>query len=761
MAWWSVLWLTILLPVSAAAEQPIHCKGDGDHLPISVETLKIRYDGKKFWATISGLKDLGARFQVESASLQQVAVVTQQWNEFLKGLAAGYNSCAITKKEYYEGLNRIYPRLVENITDLERLRKLLEEKGPVDEQRLAQRLEAYFVDLRRFGAVSHQEKLIEQALEEINRKLDLLMKLLPPPVEVDREIESKVVAKAKAAGIEYQKGYEFYKRHKVKEAIFHFEQALSGLKLYEFYAALGSALLESSNFDRAAQVFREGLILAQEDGNRAHEGYMASRLGEVFLAWKDYDEANKFLQQALQIHQDSVQQALETHKNLELSELALASDLADLGVLLYGQGELEKALASMQGALGIFLGSRSADPNELATLYNDIGMVLQAKGDLAGAKENVAHAILKLGSISPQHPDIATYQSNLSAILRARGELDEALKLIRAAITLRLGFVRSGDDAQMAVLYNNLAQLLVDRGKKGDLEEALRNTESALRINEIVIGKDHEDYAAVLNNRAGIFRDQGNLDCALLDLRRALSIYESKLGLEHPDTGLATANVGAILREMGDLAGSREFTERALAIQEKVLGPMHPRIAVDANNLGLTLRAQGEFSEAASALRRALAIDAWALGPEPPEVALHYRNLAAILVDKRNLDEALVMVQRALAIDTKLKRESANVASDTNVLGSILEAKGDLDGAVQAVRRALEMDLQVKGPSDPAFAEDSLQLGELLCRKGDCSAAIPLVDQAFRIFDRTYGPGNPKTKQAADRLKLLKAQGKT
>src|ERR1700691_4529842 len=102
----------LTVPGLAAAQKKGSCP-DGEHLEIDVKQISIQYDASSFAGTLSSLSVLGAHLEVAPKRLQEAAVATQQWDEFLKGLAAGYNSCAISRQQYAEGLTRIYPRIKE------------------------------------------------------------------------------------------------------------------------------------------------------------------------------------------------------------------------------------------------------------------------------------------------------------------------------------------------------------------------------------------------------------------------------------------------------------------------------------------------------------------------------------------------------------------------------------------------------------------------------------------------------------------------
>ena len=87
------------------------------------------------------------------------------------------------------------------------------------------------------------------------------------------------------------------------------------------------------------------------------------------------------------------------------------------------------------------------------------------------------------------------------------------------------------------------------------------------------------------------------------------------LGPDHPDTTASLNNLGSLLQAQGDLASARNYYERALAIHERVLGPNHPRTAASLGNLGFLLHLMGHAASARPYLERSLAIRKHVLGP--------------------------------------------------------------------------------------------------------------------------------------------------
>ena len=79
-----------------------------------------------------------------------------------------------------------------------------------------------------------------------------------------------------------------------------------------------------------------------------------------------------------------------------------------------------------------------------------------------------------------------------------------------------------------------------------------------------------------------LLQAMGDLPAARPYYERALAVRERVLGPEHPDTAAGLNNLGALLVELGRVDEGRPFLERALAIYTARLGPDHPDTKVTA-----------------------------------------------------------------------------------------------------------------------------------------------------------------------------------
>ena len=70
------------------------------------------------------------------------------------------------------------------------------------------------------------------------------------------------------------------------------------------------------------------------------------------------------------------------------------------------------------------------------------------------------------------------------------------------------------------------------------------------------------------------------------------------LGKEHPDTLASMNNLAGVLRSQGNYNEAEQIHRQTLALKETVLGKEHPFTLTSMNNLAEVLRSQGNYDEA-------------------------------------------------------------------------------------------------------------------------------------------------------------------
>jgi predicted DNA-binding protein YlxM (UPF0122 family) len=151
------------LPDSSSAEEQFNC-GDGLRTKMPVDQLRIKYSGKKFEMDLAFLSKFN--IGIEDKSLQKALESTQQWDQFLLGLAIAYNSCAITKKQFQYAFFSLYPGMQGDSQKISEIAKQIEQGKHYDLKELKQLLNDFREKLTKFAQISGKEEIINKMHEE-------------------------------------------------------------------------------------------------------------------------------------------------------------------------------------------------------------------------------------------------------------------------------------------------------------------------------------------------------------------------------------------------------------------------------------------------------------------------------------------------------------------------------------------------------------------------------------------------------------------
>jgi tetratricopeptide (TPR) repeat protein len=106
--------------------------------------------------------------------------------------------------------------------------------------------------------------------------------------------------------------------------------------------------------------------------------------------------------------------------------------------------------------------------------------------------------------------------------------------------------------------------------------------------------------------KALVLRYQGKYEAAEEMSQRALKGREKVLGVEHPDTLASVNNLAVVFRYQGKYEAAEEMSQRALEGRKKALGVEHPDTLASVGNLAVVLQYQGKYEAAEEMRRRAL-----------------------------------------------------------------------------------------------------------------------------------------------------------
>jgi tetratricopeptide (TPR) repeat protein len=179
----------------------------------------------------------------------------------------------------------------------------------------------------------------------------------------------------------------------------------------------------------------------------------------------------------------------------------------------------------------------------VSRLLSVAGLYEQERAQLRSAWQLMRRA-LEIGERvhGPDHPTVARRANNIGQILLAQGDLAGALEYTSRALKVDEK-IYGPDHPEVAIFANNIGQILQTQG---DLAGALEYAQRALKIGERINGPDHPNIAIRANNIGAILQAQGDLTGALEYARRAVRIWLATYGPDHLDTKIAARNLRLI-----------------------------------------------------------------------------------------------------------------------------------------------------------------------------------------------------------------------
>lgn len=451
-----------------------------------------------------------------------------------------------------------------------------------------------------------------------------------------------------------------------------------------------------------------------------------------------------------------------------LSELRQAHSLVDgdtallfdvdslMGSVLLELGQLQEAGAALERALGTFQKLERPPDDELASVHNNLGIVLRRLGHLDEALSSFARA-RRIWSMQQNHDRLMTLYSNLGNTLVDLNRLDEAVSTFRRAVALG-----RGDSDTLAGLATNLGIAL---RKQGDVEGAIEACTQATDMWKRLIEEGHPRLEARLalgeNNLGNAFFDAGRLQEAAEAYRRSRDLCRG----EPHSLAIAEDNLGATLCQMGRYEQALSCHRRALALYQELgqayldqeqakvwrglanalyelnrleeardayrqarrLLPSESReLAEVESDIGLTSMALGQPEQAIPAYRRALAL--WMSLKDTNEVIAIGGELACALASGGQVQQALACIAKARPLATTDELQVTLAFAEDN-LGEAFYHSGQLPESLDAHRRAEAL---LRPLGDSRLGRTLHNLGLVHHRMGQHELALETLQEARR-----------------------------
>jgi tetratricopeptide (TPR) repeat protein len=145
----------------------------------------------------------------------------------------------------------------------------------------------------------------------------------------------------------------------------------------------------------------------------------------------------------------------------------------------------------------------------------------------------------------PEHPNLATIYNNLGILFRAKGNIKEAEKYYLMCLAQREE-VLYPKHPKFAGLYYSLGDLYQT---KGDLTQAEKYYLKGLEIWEVVLGPKHSDLAKLYYNLGNLYQAKGDMGEAEQYYLKCLEIWEEEP--KHPQVATVYRNMRVLGRASG------------------------------------------------------------------------------------------------------------------------------------------------------------------------------------------------------------------
>lgn len=375
-------------------------------------------------------------------------------------------------------------------------------------------------------------------------------------------------------------------------------------------------------------------------------------------------------------------------------QIGIAQAYNELGLVQEYRGDLAGALDNYSSALAAARLSGSAVM--AANCYTNIGILQQKQGDYAGAYGNYA-AAMDIYTEAGNEKGIAISHINLGYVNSLQGNYPEALDHYYAALKIQN---RLGNQRSIADIYTNIG---IIHFRRKNYTEALKDHEAALAIRQRI--DDREGMAINHSNLGMVYQGQGEYGQALEHYQEALAL-DRAIGNAR---GIANdhANIGGVYAAQGNSQEAMGYLQTALQLNDDIgdqRGVCGTYLALGAVSLDLhkPREARTYFGEALRIGRstnakedlksayQGLAMADSALGD--PGAALENYKLYALYKDSLfNEENTRKLTQATMAYEfgKQALADSLNHAAEQRTMGAQLEREKTVRNAVIALALAL------------------------------------------------------------------------
>jgi CHAT domain-containing protein/Tfp pilus assembly protein PilF len=391
-----------------------------------------------------------------------------------------------------------------------------------------------------------------------------------------------------------------------------------------------------------------------------------------------------------------------------------AQILVESGEVYYADTRLDQALDLENQALAI---AQTLDnPAFLNRIRNDLGLTLQAKGEMTKARKIFEQG---LSDARARHDVQQTYTelNNLAKLDQDLGNSQESVKLFEESLAL----ARQDVPDSLGPMLDGLAMSYHMLGQDDKAIATLNESLAEARTNG---NQEHE--AVVLNDLAVVYSDIDRPQQALDAMEDALAKRQSL----RDQAGVADLlrGLGGVFQSLGDYGRAETYFNQALETQ-KEFGDEHGQ-ALSHNSLGVIEMSRREPQGALRQFNQALPLVRKFDDRRGQATVLS--NMGNALLDTGEPKEAAANFERSLALAREMQYPDGQALA-LHGLGSAYERLGDPARAIESYRGALVIWRNLRQPVAESKAHSLI--AKLERRRGNTEAAMAEIAESIRLLE--------------------------
>jgi serine/threonine protein kinase/DNA-binding SARP family transcriptional activator len=352
-------------------------------------------------------------------------------------------------------------------------------------------------------------------------------------------------------------------------------------------------------------------------------------------------------------------------------------------------------------------------------------------------------AAARVGKRFADQPRVeAAIQHAIGDAYRGLGVHDQAIAHLTRAGDLRVQVLGPNHPETLATL-NNLALAYRNAGRT---DEAIRLHEQVRDGRTAVLGPGHQDTLTSLDNLANAYQDAGRSAEAIPLFELVRERKTATLGPNHLSTLTTLHNLGWAYQEADRTDDAIRLLEHVRDRRTAVLGRAHPETLITLNNLATAYEHAGRTAEAVRIYEQIREPMAAALGPDHPDTLATKHNLALAYQHAGRTAEAIRLHEQVR--DRQIATLSSGHPDILNTLNSLASAYQDAGRKAEAIRlyeQVRDQRTTALGPDNPHTLATVNNLAEAYRAAGRKAEAIRLLEQMRDRQAATLGPDNPHT----------------